>query len=46
MADEKDKEIEKEQETRKPAANKKDELLEKDLDKASGGRADDWETRP
>jgi hypothetical protein len=37
MADEKDKAIEKEQETKPPAGAKKDELSEKDLDKASGG---------
>jgi hypothetical protein len=37
MADEKKKAIEKDQETIKPDGGKKDELSEKDLDKASGG---------
>jgi len=37
MADEKDKAIEKDQETIKPAGGRKDELSEKDLDQASGG---------
>ncbi|HMD87219.1 MAG TPA: hypothetical protein VKO18_21230 [Terriglobia bacterium] len=37
MADEKEKAIEKEQEPKTPAGVKKDELSEKDLDKASGG---------
>jgi hypothetical protein len=42
MADEKEKKIEKDQETIKPAARKKDELSEKDLDKASGGSHVGW----
>jgi hypothetical protein len=37
MAEEKEKAIEKDPETIKPAGSKKDELAEKDLDKASGG---------
>jgi hypothetical protein len=37
MADEKKKAIEKDQETIKPDGGKKEELSEKDLDKASGG---------
>jgi hypothetical protein len=37
MAEEKEKKIEKDQETKKPAGSKKEELSEKDLDKASGG---------
>ena len=37
MADEKDKAIEKEQETKPPAGAKKDELSEEDLKKAAGG---------
>jgi hypothetical protein len=37
MADEKEKKIEKDLQTIKPAGDKKDELSEKDLDKASGG---------
>jgi hypothetical protein len=44
MADEQEKAIEKDQETVKPTRGKKDELSEKDLDKASGG-GDDWESR-
>lgn len=42
MADDKKKEIEKDQETIKPAGGKKDELSEKDLDKASGGGFEKW----
>ena len=42
MADEKEKKIEKDQETIKPTGDKKDELSEKDLDKASGGSHKDW----
>jgi hypothetical protein len=44
MADEKEKAIEKDQETIKPAGGKKEELSEKDLDKASGGAGHlkDW----
>jgi hypothetical protein len=42
MAEEKEKAIEKDQETKKPAGGKKDELSEKDLDKASGGGHVDW----
>jgi hypothetical protein len=41
MAEEKEKAIEKDQETKKPAG-KKDELSEKDLDKASGGGHVGW----
>jgi len=37
MADEKKKAIEKDQATIKPSGGKKDELSEKDLDKAAGG---------
>lgn len=37
MAEEKEKAIEKDQETIKHAGGTKDELSEKDLDKASGG---------
>ena len=44
MADEKEKAIEKDQETIKPTGAKKDELSEKELEKASGG-GDDWESR-
>jgi hypothetical protein len=39
MADEEEKAIEKDQETIKPAGGNKEELSEKDLDKASGGTA-------
>ena len=44
MAEEKEKAIEKDQETTKPAGAKKEDLSEKDLDKASGGAAghDKW----
>jgi hypothetical protein len=37
MSAEKDKAIEKDQQTIQPAGDKQDELSEKDLDKASGG---------
>ncbi len=37
MSEEKDKAIEKDQQTILPAGGKQDELSEKDLDKASGG---------
>lgn len=40
MAEEKEKAVEKDQGTTKPAGGKKDELSEKDLDKASGGHVD------
>jgi hypothetical protein len=42
MAEEKEKAIEKDKETKKPAGGKKDELSEKDLDKASGGGHVGW----
>jgi len=42
MAEEKEKAIEKEQETIKPAGARKDELSEEDLKKAAGGVS--WET--
>jgi hypothetical protein len=37
MADEKEKAIEKDQETRKPAGSLKDELSEEDVEKVAGG---------
>ena len=37
MTEEKEKAIEKDQEPKKPARGKKDELSEKDLEKATGG---------
>jgi len=37
MADEKEKAIEKDQETRKPAGSLKDELSEEDIEKVAGG---------
>ena len=42
MSEEKDKAIEKDQQTILPTGGKPDELSEKDLDKASGGVLEKW----
>ncbi len=42
MSDEKDKVIEKDQQTIEPTGDAADELSEKDLDKASGGKLEKW----
>jgi hypothetical protein len=44
MASKKEKGIEKDPQTIKPAGGKKGELSEKDLDKASGGRLDPYKS--